>query len=125
MEKHTFSIWGREFKLDIRYDIRPGETLLPIQKEATEQFIKKADVLNRSLPQLKKYCADNSNGRVEVQDIDNIFKYVVPSYVYIIRDKKNRKVALMRHYKFDSEHGIAMIYENEKLKEIGGQDNAN
>ena len=125
MESHIFTIWGREFKLDIRYDIRPGETLLPIQKEAAGQFIKKADVLNRSLPELKKYCAENSDGRVRIQDIDNIFRYVVPSYVYVIRDEKHRTVALMCYYKFDLEHGIAMIQENEKLKKIGGQDIAN
>lgn len=125
MESHTFTIWGRKFKLDIRYDLRPGETLLPIQKDAAEQFIKKAAILDRSLPELKKYCAENSDGRVRIQDIDNIFRYVVPSYVYVIRDEKHRTVALMCHYKFDLEHGIAMIYENEKLKKIGGQDIAN
>ena len=122
MENHTFTIWGRSFELEIRYDIRPGETLLPNQKEAAEQFIKKADILERSLPELKKYCAENSDGIVEVQDIDNIFKYVVPAYVFVVRDEEHRTVALICHYKFDPEHGLAMLFENEELKEIGEED---
>lgn len=122
MENHTFTIWGRSFELEIRYDIRPGETLLPIQKEAVEQFIKKAAILDRSLPELKIYCAENSDGEVEVKDIDNIFKYVVPAYVFVIRDEKHRMVALICHYKFDPEHGLAMLFENEELKEIGEED---
>ena len=122
MENHTFKIWGRDFELEIRYDLYPGETVLPVQKEAVEKFMTKTDILDRSLQDLKKYCAENSNGKVEVQDIDNIFKYVVPAYVFVVRDEEHRTVALICYYKFDPEHGLAMLFENEELKEIGEED---
>ena len=78
--------------------------------------------MDHSLPELKKYCAENSDGIVEVQDIDNIFKYVVPAYVFVVRDEEHRTVALICYYKFDPEHGLAMLFENEELKEIGEED---
>ena len=54
--------------------------------------------------------------------VDNIFKYVMPKNIYVPRNLKKRVVAIMCNYKFDTEHGIAVVFENEQFKEIGAQD---
>ena len=64
-----------------------------------------------------KNNSDRINGSIE-----NIFKYVIPVSIYIERNKKKRVVSLLCNYRFDEEHGIAITYENEKLKNIGPQD---
>jgi len=55
-------------------------------------------------------------------EIDNIFKYIIPLDIYISRNQKQRTIAIMCKYKFDLEHGIAIIYRNGKLSKIGLQD---
>lgn len=41
---------------------------------------------------------------------------------FVPHSKKSPKLALMCNYKFDPEHGIAIVFENGKYKEIGEQD---
>ena len=41
---------------------------------------------------------------------------------FLYRNEEKRIVALMCNYKFDIENGIAIVFENEKLKDIGIQD---
>ena len=46
----------------------------------------------------------------------------MPRYLFLPKVQKRRTVALMCDYRFDPEHGLALVFENEKLKEIGSQD---
>ena len=52
----------------------------------------------------------------------DIFKYVIPEAIYVKRNKRKHQIALLCNYRFDEEHGIAITYEDEKLKKIGTQD---
>ena len=116
-------IWGRRFDLEIIYDLYDGEELLEIQKEALEKFIEESPTLLSMHEELDEYCLKEAGDRIG-EKVDNIFKYVVPAYLYVQRDEENRVVALFCDYKFDIEHGIALIYRNEKLEHIGPQDDA-
>ena len=40
----------------------------------------------------------------------------------ITREKEERVFAILCNYKFDIEHGLAVVYENEKFKTVGAQD---
>ena len=53
---------------------------------------------------------------------ENIFKYVMPKSIFVPHTKKHRIAAIMCNYKFDMEHGIAVVFENGKLKKVGTQD---
>lgn len=46
----------------------------------------------------------------------------MPQALYVKRNEKKRVVSLLCNYRFDEEHGIALTFENEKLKGIGTQD---
>ncbi len=37
-------------------------------------------------------------------------------------NKKSQSIAILYDYNYDSEHGLAVVFENEILKEIGPQD---
>ncbi|MCM1539584.1 MAG: hypothetical protein NC254_14450 [bacterium] len=54
--------------------------------------------------------------------VDNIFKYVMPIKRYVLRTGKDRSIAILCDYKFDIEHGIAVVFKNEKFFRIGSQD---
>lgn len=62
-----------------------------------------------------------SDSAVRAVEIDNIFKYIMPKSIFVPRTEQ-KEVAIICNYKYDMEHGIAIVFENERLKEIGMQD---
>ena len=117
----TLNVWGRDFQLEIVYEVYSEEEVLDEQITALSEFLKKKDVLLQDPTPVKEYCIKDRGEEVG-NSIDNIFKYVIPTSLYIKRETKKRVVALLCNYTFDIEHGLAIVFENEKLKEIGGQD---
>lgn len=114
-------IWNREFDLRVVFDSY-DEEVLPIQKQALEAFLKAENTIQESKQQLEKYILNDEYAEIEGNSIDNIFKYVIPTDIYIPRTPETRTVALLCDYRFDEEHGLAIIFENEQFKEIGEQD---
>lgn len=117
----TIKVWGRDFNLKVIFDTYDDEDITSIQREAIEAFVDVADELLSSCEEIKKYCIENNSEKIS-GTIENIFKYVVPVSIYVEHNKKKRVVSLLCNYRFDEEHGIALTYENEKLKHIGSQD---
>lgn len=121
MPKVKMNIWGRDFKLDVIYDMYEGESITALQKETLKAFIESEEVINDALDKVKQHIikSELSGG---LTSIDNVFKYVKPKAVFIKRDKKKRVAALLCDYKFDIEHGIAVALRNEKVVAIGSED---
>ena len=118
----TMTIWGRQYDLPVVFDCFDNEEVLPIQKQALEAFLKAENTIQESKKQLEKYILNDEYAEIEGNSIDNIFKYVIPTDLYIPRTPETRTVALLCDYRFDEEHGIAIVFENEQFKEIGEQD---
>ncbi len=121
MNKEAFVIWGRRFELSIQYDCYGDEDILPAQEEAYALFRSEADRILFSDQDIKRYCLEKNKEEIG-KNIDNIFKYVMPVSIFVKREKEKHVVALLCDYKFDMEHGIAIVFENEKLNQIGIQD---
>lgn len=120
MNKSTFTIWGRNFELDIIYECYPGEEVLDSQKEALK-WLNNSEIIEASLGAVKAYVEKTADAHIDLP-IENIFKYVMPKKVFIPHSKKTPNIAIMCDYKFDVEHGIAVVFESGKYKEIGTQD---
>ena len=97
MSKCKITIWDRAFDLSVVYECYAGEEILESQREAFA-------------------------GQLKDDGIENIFKYVMPKSIFVPHTKKHRIAAIMCNYKFDMEHGIAVVFENGKLKKVGTQD---
>lgn len=122
MNKEKIEIWGRKLELGIKYDCYTGEEVLDSQKEALEAFLKSEENIASSLQEVKKYCLGQNREEIGNSDIENIFKYVAPKYLYVVRNTDRHIVSVMCNYKFDQENGIAVVFENEKFSKIGRQD---
>lgn len=122
MPKLNITIWNRKFELEVDYDCFEEEEITEKQKEAFEQLVEKCDFFEGALSHSKDYCIKHNKEDVGGEKIDNIFKYIMPKSIYVIRDKEKRSIALMCDYKFDLEHGIAIVYEDEKFVKIVEQD---
>lgn len=121
MNKINTEIWGRGFELPVIIKQFKGKEITDIQKEAVDRFEKNLNILNDAKAEVEKYIIDNGLKENGINEVDNIFKYVIPKSISVPKSKK-RVVVLMCNFKFDMEHGLAIIFEDEKLKEVGPQD---
>lgn len=122
MNKIKIMLWGREFNLDITYDCYSNEKILKSQETAVQDFSKAVESIDSSLEEVKKYCLSINKEEIGSEVIENIFKYVAPKYLFVPRDEKKQVVAIMCNYKFDTESGIAIVFENGKFKTICKQE---
>lgn len=100
---------------------RPNEGVLESQLEAKQAIFDKWQAVEDAKPEVEKYCL-KCDGDVIGERIENIFKYVMPTELLMLRDGSAHKVALMCNYRFDPEHGIAVVFKGEKLLGIMPQD---
>lgn len=118
----TLNIWGREFTLPIEYDCHTGETVTQQQTSAVKRFASHKDWIADAKEQVEDFCKasvtedDNNNKK------DNIFSYVKPHYLFVKRDEKNPRVALMCKYRYDPEHGLAVVFASDGAATVGIQD---
>ena len=139
MDKQKIKIWGREFELDVSFYAFDGNDATDAQKDALDLFLKanascipneetgeyvggKEDtsLIDSIKADVEKYCLTNANGNDVDDPITNIFKYVIPKCIFVdevIED--SRIVALLCDFKFDMEHGLAIVFENEKFDTVG------
>ena len=112
-------IWNRDFDLKVLYDCYAGEQILDEQKEALNKFSSDKNTIELSRGFVEKYCLRNNKDEIGADEIDNIFKYVLPESIFVKRDCR---VAILCKYRFDAEHGIAIVFKDGKFDEIGNQD---
>lgn len=121
MNKANIKIWGRDFELPITIKTFDGGQPTEIQNKALEIFLSSSSMIDESKKYVENYICDNTLSKFDDDKIDNIFKYVMPNCIYVPKDK-NRIVAILCYYKFDMEHNLSIVFENEKFKSIGSED---
>ena len=112
-------IWDRDFDLKVMYDCYTGEKILDEQKNALKIFSSDKKLIESSRADVEKYCLSRNKDEIGDNKIDNIFKYVMPESIFVKRDCR---VVLMCRYKFDEEHGIAVIFKTGCLIGVESQD---
>ena len=123
MIKLKLNVWGRKLELEVVYDCYQGEEVLESQQEAMREFLKRTNALfPEAEEKLKAYCLDRDRDRIGADSIENIFKYVAPKWIFVKRKTDGtRVVALMCLYRFDEDNGLAAVFTNETLTEVGPQ----
>lgn len=119
MSKQLLNIWDRDFEIDITYEIFSDKPVTDTQKSIANGL--SAIDYSESLEGIVKYIKKYNSHDLAGDTIDNIFKYVIPKRIYITQSEEE-EFAIMCNYKFDMEHGIAIVYKGGKYKEAGPQD---
>lgn len=122
MNKIQMEIWGRQFNVDVYYKNFQGNEITQYQKDSYTEFIDAYDEIEKSKNKIIDYIEEYYSENLLEEKVENIFKYVIPKTIYIPKEDKKRIVALLCDFKFDIEHGLAIIFENEKFNEIVTQD---
>lgn len=111
---NDMNLWGRDFSLPVYYECDTDQDVLDMQKEAKNTLLASWDVVEDSKQAVEDYCLNRDGDQVE-NPITNIFRYVIPTNILVLRSEDSRKAALMCNYRFDPEHGLAAVFENEQL----------
>lgn len=82
-------------------------------------FLSNKQAIEDSEGQVKVYCIEHNKQDIGQDEITNIFKYVMPESLFIKRDGR---IAIMCKYKFDVEHGIAVVFNDNHIDFVGSQD---
>ena len=53
---------------------------------------------------------------------DNIFSYIKPECLFVKRDKENPRIAMICKYRYDLEHGLAVVFSSDGEVTVGMQD---
>lgn len=116
------SIWGRAFSLPVEYDCYEGETIIPAQINALESFIAHEEWIINAKKQVEAYCRESVIEDDKNPKKDNIFSYIRPVSIFVKHDSIHPRVALMCDYRYDIEHGLAVVFSSEGKVTVGIQD---
>ena len=126
MSRIVMSTWGKEITLEVRFDLLDDERVTSKQAYALGAIFVLWGAVNGALDALRSYCLENDGDMLASEcgtaRIDDIFDVVEPYSLFVVRDDSKRSVALMCHYRLDPEHGLALLFENERLTKIGPED---
>ena len=114
-------IWDREFSVPVDYNCYTGESVMTEQIAAVEAFISHPEWIEEAKATVEQYCreqvmADSENGKK-----DNVFSYIKPQGLFV-RHEKHPRIALMCKYRYDIEHGIAIVFSTDGAITVGPQD---
>lgn len=112
-------VWGREFDLEIEFELLDSDEVTDQQKETLDGFLNMAEMLLADAEPVKQYCLTHSDNEISAP-IDNIFKYVIPTTVLIGEDS-TQHVVLLCDYKYDFEHGLAVAFDKNQFIGISDQ----
>lgn len=115
-----FKIWNRDLNLRILYECNENEEPLEKQEETLKEFIKiipKEKVLINDT-KIKEFCINEDGKRFPEKRIDNIFKYVMPKSIFVLRNSAKNKVIIECDYKYNTENNINIVFENNKFVRI-------
>lgn len=121
-ETLRLTIWDRDFTLPIEYECYTDERVTRQQKKAAKRFFDHKEWIEASKTNVEEYCREQVLEDDENQKKENIFSYIKPEYLFIKRDAKAPRIALMCKYRYDLEHGLAIVFSYDGNVTIGVQD---
>jgi hypothetical protein len=116
------TIWGREYSLPVIYDSLSDGVISDSQIKAVENFKKHLEWIDSSKSVVEEYCKEDVMDDDENEKKDNIFSYIKPERLYVKRESELPRVALMCRYRYDPEHGLAIVYSQDGKVTVGIQD---
>lgn len=122
IESLEVSIWGRSFTLPVEYDCYEGEEVTKAQIRAIKNFQAHIEWIEQSKSILEDFCREQVRIDEDNTKKDNIFSYIMPKCLFVKRDKENPRIAMMCKYRYDLEHGLAVVFSSDGKVTVGMQD---
>ena len=117
----NIAIWERTFLLPVEYDCYDDEVVTDAQKSAVKTLTMHPEWIVSAKSQVERFCREEVIADSENNKKDNIFSYIKPDYLFVKREDYPR-VALMCKYRYDMEHGLAVVFATDGSVTVGYQD---
>lgn len=117
----TLKIWERDFTLPIVYDCLSDGVILEEQQDAINKFIGHLEWIDKAKNIVEEYCRKYVLEDEENTKKDNVFSYIKPEAIYV-KYEAIPHVALMCKYRYDVEHGLAIVFSNKGEITVGSED---
>lgn len=117
----NISIWERAFLLPVEYDCYDDEVVTDSQKSAVKMLTMHPEWIASAKMQVERFCREEVLKDCENNRKDNIFSYVKPECLFVKHEAKPR-VAIMCKYRYDLEHGLAVVFFADGRIAVGSQD---
>jgi len=78
-------------------------------------------LIEKSKAKVEAYCREKVLEDDENEKKDNVFSYVKPEYLFVKREE-NPRVIMMCKYRYDLEHGLAVVFSLDSNIVVGSQD---
>ena len=115
------TIWEREFELPIVYDSLSDGVITLEQQKAIDNLECHLEWIESAKGLVEDYCKESLLEDDENKKKDNIFSYVKPERLFVTRGNPFPQVAIMCKYRYDPEHGLAVVFSFDGKKEVGSQ----
>lgn len=122
IESVAIMIWDREFILPIEYNCYDGEKVTDEQIKALERFLSNEKWIDKAKGCVEDYCRDDVMDDDTNNKKNNIFSYIKPECIFIKHESKYPRIALMCKYRYDIEHGLAIVFSRSGDVTVGIQD---
>ena len=115
-------IWGRSFALPVEYDCYEDEEVTKAQIQSLRRFQSHTEWIEQSKSIVEDYCREQVMSDCKNAKKDNIFSYIKPECLFVKRDKESPRIAMMCKYRYDLEHGLAVVFSSDGEVTVGMQD---
>ena len=119
IKKSKIEIWERTLLLEVLYNHYTNEKVTSEQKKAYKWFRKHPEWIDKAKTYVEDYCKNAVNSDDSNQKKDNVFSYVKPKAILI---KQDTRIAIMCDYRYDEEHGLAIVFDHDGNITVGMQD---
>ncbi len=114
-------IEDRAFSLPVSYEMFECETVAAEQENAVKALTTHPDWIVKAKKHVVAFCREQVLADSENTKKDNVFSYIKPEYLFVKREEYPR-VAIMCKYRYDIEHGLAVIFATDGSVTVGSQD---
>lgn len=116
------NIWNRDLILPVYFESFKDVEVQDVQEAALAKLLENSEWITAALPIVQAYCKsalleDETNNKK-----DNVFSYVKPESIFVESASENPRVSIMCKYRYDLEHGLAVVFGNDGSVEVGLQD---
>lgn len=112
--------WNKIIQLPLEFDCYKGEEITEEQIKALGRFVAHPEWIRSSKNSVQEFCNKCALGKGE--ESRKVEECIIPEAVYVKRDDKCPRVAILCKFRYDLEHGLAMVFDYEGAVHVGIQD---
>lgn len=115
------SLWGAGVELDVYFEQLDYDEPTEVQLDAFARVDEVWAQVDAAVPHIIDYVRDEAANLGNSVEENGVFELVHPTTLFIA-ESEQRVVAILCEFDYDPEHGLAVVFENERFKEVGAQD---